>query len=240
MIVAICDDEQNYRKVTRDEVLRIGKAMGCHMDIREYTNGNKLLEEVKTQQIDVVLLDIDMPDLSGMEIANELMKQFTFLNIIFVTNKEELVFQSLRYRPLRFVRKSKMVEELEEALMAAKEKLESETFVVAFGKDKTKGTYKIRDIWYMESDMHYIIIHTTQGKEKVRGKISECEKCLKDYGFIRTHVGYLVNVRYIAFFESDRVVLDNGESVPVSRRKAEMIRIQYAQAIGRFINGYRI
>ena len=86
MIVAICDDEQNYRKVTHDEVLRIGKAMGCHMDIREYTNGNKLLEEVKTQQIDVVLLDIDMPDLNGMEIANELMKQFTFLNIIFVTN----------------------------------------------------------------------------------------------------------------------------------------------------------
>ena len=69
------------------------------------------------------------------------------------------------------IEKSKMAEELEEALMAAKEKLESETFVVAFGKDKTKGTYKIRDIWYMESDMHYIIIHTTQGKEKVRKDI---------------------------------------------------------------------
>ena len=82
-----------------------------------------------------------------------------------------------------------MSEELEEAIDAAIKKIQSEMFVLSFERDKANKKFAIRDIVYIESNLHYIQIHTGMGICRVRGKISDCEKKLRDYGFIRVHLG---------------------------------------------------
>lgn len=238
--IAVCDDEEDAIDFTKQELKRIETSLHCEMEIFEYTDGMTLLNDIVKKNIEVVLLDIDMPDVTGMDIANRIVEEQPFINVIFLTNHADLVFQSLKYRPLRFIRKNVMSEELEEAIDAAMRKIESEMFLVSFERDKAKQKYAIRDIIYIESNLHYIHIHTEKGIYRVRGKISDCENKLRDYGFIRVHIGYLVNIRYIAGFEQERIILDNQERIPMSRKNAEDIKIQYTRGIGRFINGSRI
>lgn len=240
MIIAICDDEKPAIESIKKELKKIAKKMQIGMDIYEYQTGAELLEEVTKQKIEVVFLDIDMPGMSGMETANCLMEQCPLLNIIFLTNKEDMVFQALKYRPLRFIRKSHIRDELAEAVEAAVKKIASEMYVVSFGRGKAEGKYAIKDILYIESRRHYIDIHMNERIHRFRGRISDCEKGLGDYGFVRVHKGYLVNIRYIEFFLPDAVVLDNKERIPISRNRAEEVKIQYTKGLERFINGFHI
>lgn len=240
MKIAICDDEKSAIELIKRELGKVAEKLQIVMDIYEYQTGGKLLEEITKQKIEVVFLDIDMPGMSGMETANCLMEQCPLLNIIFLTNREDLVFQALKYRPFRFIRKSHIRNELAESVAAAMKKIASEMYVVSFGRGKIEGKYAIKDILYIESQKHYLNIHMQDEVHRFRGKISDCEKGLGDYGFVRVHKGYLVNIRYIEYFLSDTVVLDNKERIPVSRNRAEEIKVQYIKGVERFINGFHI
>lgn len=240
MIIAICDDEKLAIESIRRELEKAAKKLQMTMDIYEYQTGEELLADITRQQIEVVLLDIDMPGMSGMETANCLMEKCPLLNIIFLTNREDMVFQALKYRPLRFIRKSHIKEELTEAVESVMKKIASEMYVVSFGRGKIEEKYAIKDILYIESNKHYIDIHMQEKIQQFRGRISDCEKGLGDYGFVRVHKGYLVNIRYIESFLPDAVVLDNKERIPVSRNRIEEARVQYMRGVERFINGFHI
>lgn len=236
MIIAICDDEKLAIESLKKELEKAAEKLQVKMDIYEYQTGEELLADIIKQQIEVVLLDIDMPGMSGMETANCLMEKYPLLNIIFLTNREDMVFQALKYRPLRFIRKNHVRDELTEAIEAAMKKIASEMYVVSFGR----GKIAIKDILYIESNKHYIDIHMQEKIQQFRGRISDCEKGLRDYGFVRVHKGYLVNIRYIESFLPDAVVLDNDEKIPVSRNRIEEVRVQYMKGVEKFINGFHI
>lgn len=236
MIIAICDDEKPAIESLKRELEKAVEKLQVKMDIYEYQTGEELLADITKQQIEVVLLDIDMPGMSGMETANCLMEKCPLLNIIFLTNREDMVFQALKYRPLRFIRKNHVKDELTEAIEAAMKKIASEMYVVSFGR----GKIAIKDILYIESNKHYIDIHMQEKIQQFRGRISDCEKGLGDYGFVRVHKGYLVNIRYIESFLPDTVVLDNKERIPVSRNRIEEVRVQYMKGVERFINGFHV
>lgn len=137
----------------------VSQSLQHNFEIYEFTDDKIMVENIINHRIDIVLLDIDMPSISGMDIANKLTKEKPFINIIFLTNREELVFQTLKYRPLRFIRKNYIREELKEAIEAAIKKINAERCVIHFGKDKVKLNIPIEDIVYIESDKHYVEIH---------------------------------------------------------------------------------
>lgn len=205
MKIGICDDDRTDILITQKELQNIAPKLCTAPEIYEFSDGSTMTEDILKTGIDVVLLDIDMPDVNGLSVANALMQQSHFLTIIFLTNRAELVFQSLRYRPLRFVRKSHIREELEEAILTAEKKIASEMHVFSFTKNNVACTYPVREIIYVESKGHYMEIHIGNEIKRERGKLTEYEEKLKDYGFLRIHVGYLVNVRYIAMINSQGV-----------------------------------
>ncbi len=171
MIIAICDDEKSLIESMKKELGKVAEIFQIVMDIHEYLSGEELIEGITEQKIEVVFLDIDMPGgMSGMETANCLMEQCPLLNIIFLTNKEDMVFQALKYRPLRFIRKSHIRNELAEAVEAAMKKIASEMYLVSFGRGKVEGRYAIQDILYIESRKHYIDIHMRKETHRFRGK----------------------------------------------------------------------
>ena len=240
MRIGICDDEKIVIESVKRELEEVAEKLQIVMDIYEYQTGEELLIDILKRQIEVVLLDIDMPGMSGMDTANRLMEQSPLLNIIFLTNREDMVFQALQYRPLRFIRKNHIREELSEAIDAATKKIASEMYVVFFGIGKIDKKFAIKDILYIESRKHYLDIHMQEEIQQFRGRISDCEKGLGDYGFIRVHKGYLVNIRYIKSFLSDAVVLDNKERIPLSRNRVDEVKIQYTKGVERFVNGFYI
>ena len=70
--------------------------------------------------------------------------------------------------------------------------------------------------------------------------MSDYDKRLTDYGFVRIHVGYLVNVRYIYQLSSKGVLLDDKKLLPVSRDRIDEIKLQYSRQLERFVHGIHI
>lgn len=235
--IGICDDNKEDIELVKQELQKISNELECEFQIVELKNDASMVEYIIKNNIHIVLLDIDMPGMTGLDIANALTKEKPLTNIIFLTNREELVFQTLKYHPLRFIRKNFMQTELKEAIEAAIRKIATETYVIHVSKGNTALSVAIEDILYVESNKHYVELHLLNEVHRVRGKISDWEIKLSELGFIRIQVGYLVNIRYIMKLTSKEVTLDNGEKLAISRNYIEKVQKQYMDGLERFVNG---
>ena len=184
------------------------------------------------KNFDAYLLDIDMPDLSGIAFARLLRTEGDQCSIVFVSAMESAVFEAQRLLPLRFVRKSRLREDMEEAmeaLCAQLEKNSRETILlhVQGGSERVP----VREILYVQSlDKHQRVVFA-HGDTEVRLTMAELEKQLLPHGFIRVHRYYLVNMACVRRFFGGEIVLDNGEHLPVSRGKTDEIQRALGKAV---------
>ena len=114
--IAVCDDDMQERMQEVQIVKNIFSQKELEAGIEEFQTGQHFLDVLHRVPYDIVLLDIQMGEVSGFMLAEELYKITGGENIIFVSSMENLVFESIHFRPFRFVRKSHLEEELTEAV----------------------------------------------------------------------------------------------------------------------------
>jgi len=103
--IYICDDNQFFlEEIEQRTRLLIGK--NRFLNIQTFNTGRELIKSWNEAFADVVFLDIDMPELNGFEVAERLQKIKKNVLIIFITSHEDKVYQSWKYQPFWFVRKS--------------------------------------------------------------------------------------------------------------------------------------
>lgn len=222
--VLICDDDNLFLDSLETRIKQLFQKYGSTCRIQRWNSGCDLLKEADLMQADILFLDIDMPDMSGMQVAEKVKEQNGDVNLVFLTNREDLVFKAIQFQPYRFLRKGKLEEELEETIHRLIIKIADETLLYQFARGGNAVKIPIREIIYLESQGHNIQIHCRTKVHTIRGKLSEYDKRLEKYGFIRIHSGFLVNVRYIYTIRYQGICLDNGENLPVSRKKLDEIK----------------
>ena len=79
----------------------------------------------------------------------------------------------------------------------------------------------MRDVLYFEIRGRLIDVHKTDGTSDYYGKISILEEELREKGFFRCHKSYLIHLKYVTGYNRQDVTLDNGEIIPVSKRRYE-------------------
>ena len=97
---------------------------------------------------------------------------------------------------------------------------------------------KLKEIVFIESQGHYILIRCIDKHYKIRGKIFEYEIKLMNLGFIRTHIAYLVNVSHICFVKFDGICLDNDMVLPISRKRFEETKNKHLEYVRKYIHGH--
>lgn len=237
--VAICDDEEVMLDYIYNKIICLLEERNQEYEIYTYNSGEAILEAIFSEEIyfDVIFLDIEMEKISGLEVANEITSKIDKINIVFVTNRDDLVFDAINYSPFSFIRKIKLNGELESVInrLIQKSKKEHEFFEIEIDKKKLK--IKLLDIIYIESQGHYIFIRCIDRDYKIRGKIFDYELNLGDSGFIRIHIAYLVNVRHICFVKYDGVSLDNDMVLPISRKKFEDTKNKHLEYVRKCVHG---
>lgn len=113
--VAVCDDDEKAINSIRF-ILRYFVNENLEVDI--FRKGRDLLEKVEDEDYNLILLDIDMSDISGFDVARKVFRMKYGDNLIFVSNMDNLVYEALEFRPFRFVRKKFLDEELPKAIRA--------------------------------------------------------------------------------------------------------------------------
>lgn len=217
MRIFICDDELQITY----EFEKIVRGILTESQILVFHSGEELLKGIEQECCDILLLDIDMPGMSGMDVAKRLGELETKPLLVFVTSHDELVYDSFRYHPFGFVRKSFFEKEIEKVLRDCKEELESNVRHFSFRSNGQDVRLLLSEILFFEADGNYLKLCAKNGEYRIRSTITAVENSLGTCGFIRVHKGFLVNQEAIRMFGSEEIRLENGVVLPLGKIYAE-------------------
>ncbi|WP_322154940.1 LytTR family DNA-binding domain-containing protein [Paratractidigestivibacter sp.] len=226
--VAVCDDDEAALGIISSSLKDVFAAHGIDATTSLFPSAQELSQAMPTRRYDLLLLDIDMPGLDGITFAKQLREQCDRVDIMYISNREDKVFDSLRVSPVGFIRKSRFLSDMSEVVgtyLEQRRGRHSQSTVMLRDSD---AVYPVRvdQISYIEGQRKYQAVHV-EGRNSpivLRRTMGELERDLADEGFIRIHKGYLVNYRFIEVVGSGEVRLTNGEALPVSRRKENETR----------------
>ena len=180
-----------------------------------------------------------MPDVDGVEYSKFVKQDNPDCEIVFISSREERVFDTFKVQPFGFVRKSNFLNDISEVLdryvseITKKEKVSNSITLSTHG---TKKIYTVSNIIYFEGCGVYQLLHLKDSNQviEVSSRMDSLQQSLQEYGFIRIHKGFLVNYYYIESFEGSAVVLQNGDRLPISRRKIGIIKKEYMEVCKKF------
>ena len=222
--IAICDDEPKICSVYQTRVQFILKGQKIKSSIDIYTQPLEFLEALKAKAYDIILLDIDMPELSGLQLAEKIQGLPGKPLLIFVTNQDALVYQTFLYHPFSFIRKSFLEEELETVLLQAVKEVSGRKIRYTFRCGKETVSLLLSDILYLEAEGNYIRLHTQDTDYRFRETLANVERELEPQGFVRIHKGFLVNQEAVYRIGSDEVTLFDQERLPIGRSNKEQVK----------------
>ncbi len=225
--IAIADD-------SKKDLNYISKSIKQRLELRDiqcgfslYTEPSKLLNDNKSEPFDVVFLDIDMPQLTGMDAAESINNISPKTVIVFVTNHDELVYKAYRFKAVGFVRKSFFDDEINEILDVVLTEVHKRNHILNISDNRSIVKIDLFDVLYVKSDDHYAEFYFTDGKQCVRRSLNDIEKQIGHFGFIRVHSRYLVNYRHIYSIEKTAVILSDGiTQIPISRNRITNVKEQ--------------
>lgn len=228
---AICDDEPDMLDYLNEHILAEFKRQGANVHIDKFLAGEEFLNASKIKSFDVVFLDIDMPEISGFDVAEKINGSEPTL-IIFVTTHDELVFSSLKFQPFRFIRKTFINDELGEVVEDINKVLVKRAAGKKFRlQTKQHDVYvDVEQIVYIEIYGHWLKVYTTNNDIlDCYGILSDYEAQLEPFDFVRTHKSFLVNCKYIRSVEKEQVVLDDKKTIPLSRRRINAVNEKFTK-----------
>lgn len=217
-----CDDDEQILH----QMMSIIQVLRPSIDVSGFVSGIELLntlqlDSLQTSPCDVLFLDIDMPMMTGLEVAEVLKQQVLAPLLIFVTSHDELVYDSLQYHPFGFVRKSYFSEEIERVISDCERELQSRQRRFSIYTEGQTVWLKLSEIEYFESDGNYLIAFSTEGEYRFRNTLAAVQETLEPYGFIRVHKGFLINQEAVKMMDSAHVHLSGGAMVPIGKNYME-------------------
>lgn len=222
MKIAIVEDEREHRELIKKYIEDACESKGIHSQIFEFESGEQFLFENEDMNADVAFLDIQMPGISGVELARKLRESNNDISIVFATGIDDYIEEGYELEAVHYLRKPIDKDKVFLCIDRINKKKVDDKYILI---DTNDGRCKIniKNIVSVEAVAHKTIITTQKGNsyEKVESNLSlgEMEQQLVDFdGMQKTHRSYLVNLSYVKNITKTDVVMDNGAAIPLSRR----------------------
>lgn len=230
MNVAICDDMLPFAEALKDLIFSCCAKRDWSFKGKIFSAPQMLLAtDLKDTQ--AVFLDIDMPQINGLEVARELRQRYREMVIVFVTQYPQYAPEGYCVNAFRYLLKNRLEEQLEECMDALEEKLfEDQETIILQQKDRFEEVLLNDIVLFAGTDRRAVLLYTRTQSEPIEcsGKLSDFEDRLKDSGFLRLQKSYLVNMRYIEKISNYRAKIKNGMEIKVSTQNYAKIGQTYA------------
>ena len=221
MRIAICDDEERYRIELKTILNKL--LINADLNIDTFDDGNILADAFAASPYDLVFLDIEMPALDGITLAKKIRSRSENVFIVFLTSHIEYALEGYEVNALRYLTKPVDIEKLKEVIRYVQEKQGSSRQII-IKEDGEEILIDINDVIYMESMNQKVRIVTAKGEHVIRYNIGDFEEQLKNDGFFRIHRGYLISLSKVKKLSGNDVILDGGETLPVSRSNVKPLK----------------
>ena len=228
MNIIICDDSPKDRKILIELLQNYAQERNECFEITEHDSGLRLCEdEASLQKCQLVFLDINMEDMDGLKTAMKIKEEYPKLPVVLVTAYMNYALDGYKVKASRFLLKDNLAETIGECMDDLIAEIQKNSRILEF--PFVEGTIKLHadDIIYIETARHKNIFYTEKGCYSIYRKLDELETELKDMGFVRIHLSYLVNMRYIAKISSYILTLTIGKEISVSKSRYAQVKRQY-------------
>lgn len=215
--VGLCEDEAVECRQIATLCRDIFAAQGVEAEIASFSSADALRQTAEGERVsfDLYLLDIQMEGTTGLELARWLYDQGVRDRIIFITGNPEYALAGYEAHPLHYLLKPVSRERLEDALGRALEKRGAQT--VLFHRGGKAFPLLVREIRYLESRNHGVVVYLENGEQAFSIPLIEAERLLPIAAFRRCHKSYLINLAWVERATHAGVLLKDGKRLPMSR-----------------------
>lgn len=221
MKIAVCDDEKQFVDAICPLLKKWAARNSIKLTLCRFTNGDELIAAHRDQCMDLIILDIIMPLLNGIDTARELRKYHQTVPIIFLTSTKEFAVDSYEVKAFHYL--IKPVDEIK-LFRVLDDFLKTVTLPhKLFTAQTDRGFCKIvvDNVDYLEAQNKEVLVHLSNGKTiAIRELFSKCEEIFSlENGFFRCHRSYIVNLNNIEQFTKSEITTSLKGNIPISRNR---------------------
>jgi DNA-binding LytR/AlgR family response regulator len=230
--IAIVEDEPTERDRIKVYLEEIAQEDQTQFDIEQYSSGMAFVMR-GMKDYDLVLMDIDMPNLNGIETAKALRKVDQSATLIFVTNMAQYAISGYEVNAIDFILKPvnrySFAIKIKRAISRTAKKNDN---AIQIKMDGTIFLVHMYQIMYLEVDGHYVIFHTTQGDYKEYTTLKLAQKRINSSHFVQCNQSFLINMKYIESVSRESVTV-GGTIIYISRK----MKTEFMNAVLDFLGG---
>lgn len=232
MRVAICDDDKSQRDKLKEYLKPYIDEY--RIEIAEFESGESLVQYYDQKNtVDILILDIRMKDLDGVQTVEYIRKHDKSVIVIFISNFVQYITSALRHNVFQFLVKPVKQELFEyEFNRALNYYLNMRSKYMLKIRDKIINL-EIRDIIYIETYERHLRLHTKKESYVYNGTLKNEYQKLSPYDFVLSHQAYLVNMAQIKTIEKSEIILKNGAVIPLSKHLRKSVLSKFNLYMGR-------
>lgn len=223
MNIALVDDDSQQMELLKNLIC---SQLGNQISLDCFSSGEDFLASFQGGRYDLIILDIFMGEMTGIETAKKIRRTDELVRLVFSTTSNEFASESYEVNACYYLHKPLDEEKIRQMLDRINlEALERSRAITL--KDGTSVV--LRSVIYADSDAHYITFHRKEGEPIVtRLPFSVIEPQLSEYSYFFSPMkGIIINFHEVSFLTADMVRMSDGSSLPVSRRKTKLLAESY-------------
>lgn len=221
--IAVVEDDKLYQKQLSEYISKYSKEKQKEIQTAVFDDGYDLIERYSAEY-DIILLDVMLKTINGIQVAEKIRKYDSDVIIIFITNMAEFAISGYSVNALDYVLKPVHYFAFEQELNKAIKRLEQfEKHYIAIRFNDSVSKVELSSIRYIESRGHNITIHGESRNYEMRGTMKKLEEELAQYHFSRCNNCYLVNLRHVQEVNKNVVILGSEELLISRPRKKQFL-----------------
>lgn len=227
--ILLCDDDKDFLRRLADTVTKQPLPKGTSANVT-MSSHPATLTDWQLSEYQIMFLDIDMEERSGMDIARRVRELHHDTILIFVTNYPQFSLEGYEVRAFRYLLKQELEQKLPLYYRDALAEFPREEKSLQFSINAEPYSVPYDNILYLESRHRVIYLHTVnlgRAGDHFYGRMEDLTEELEPEDFLRIQKSYLVNMAHIKKLNFDHVLLSNGEELPVSQKRYAQLKIQY-------------
>ena len=219
MRIAICEDEKVVLDFESSLVTKWAADAGCPLQLDTYTSSEQFLFESEDKApYDLLIFDIQMKNMNGMELAKKLRARGSDAVIIFITGVPDYAIEGYEVGAVRYILKpvkEEVLKSLLDSVWKERQKKSEDYFVLGQGADLEKICFE--KIVYIEARGHYVYLKGIDFEREWKAGFAETAAAFDGKDFFCLRRGLLVNLAHVEKITRTDCLLDNGETLPVAR-----------------------
>ena len=229
MNLIICDDCQEDRQLLNNLIREYEKKSREKFKITEYNKGTTLCKDIEAlQNCQLIFLDINMDEQDGLKTAVKIKKLYPDIYVVLVTAYMSYSLDGYKVNASRFLLKDDLEHTIKECMDSIIKEIKRKEQHIEFSFVEGQIKLNVDDIIYIETNRHRNVFYTKKQIYTIYKKMDEIEEELAEFGFVRVHQSFLVNMRYIEKISSYILRLITGKEISVPKSRYQEVKRRYA------------